>query len=425
MSESMTTENNQSLITFDSGLSYDPSRLVVMKFGGTSVATEAGRQAIADRVLQAKEEGIDIVLVVSALGRYPEPYATDTLLSLVDAESITPHESDLLMSVGETISSVVIASVLRANGIEARALSGFDAGIASSTVDGCATIETINVGRIVSLLSEGITPVICGFQGNDEDGSVKTLGRGGSDTSACALGVALKASSVDIFSDVDGVMSADPRVVPTAQVLDQISAEELFQMATRGSKIVHAPAAELALNAGVRMKVRNTFNDTDGTLVINLDDYRPQTVATGVSCRKGIARVRLRLPYGPGLPSEHIEVQARAFRMLADAGISVDMATPFTDRLVFVVDSPQAYQAAELLRTISQDMNILDGLAAVTLVGSGMQGVPGIMADIADALYKAGVDMLQVSDSETSVTVLVREDFSDAAVRALHDRFAL
>lgn len=399
--------------------------LVVMKFGGTSVATREGRAAISTRVRKELEEGHAPVLVVSAMGRKPAPYATDTLLSLIDPASAPLHEVDLLMSVGETISSVVMAHELRQEGVEARALTGFDAGICTSAVDGCATIDTIDTRRILEVISSGMVPVICGFQGSDENGDLKTLGRGGSDTSACALGVALEAEYVDIFSDVDGIMSADPRVVENAQVLERISAQELFQMATRGSKIVHAPAAELALNSGVRMRVRNTFTDAPGTYVVNLDDYRPSTIATGVSCRKGIARVRIRLPYGAGLPHEHIEVQARAFRTLAEAGISVDMATPFTDRLVFVVDSPVAYRAAELLREISHDMNILDGLAAVTLVGSGMQGVPGIMANISDALYKAGVDILQVSDSETSVTVLVREDFADEAVRALHERFAL
>lgn len=398
---------------------------IVMKFGGTSVATPESRQAICCHVARELEEGNQVLLVVSAMGRKPSPYATDTLLSLVDLEHCPLHERDLLMSVGETISAVVMADTLRKAGIDAHALSGADAGICTDGEDGCATCESINTHFIEALFEQGCVPVITGFQGQDQEGRLKTLGRGGSDTSACALGVALKADCVDIYSDVDGIMSADPRVVADAQVLERISAEELFEMAMRGSKIVHAPAAELALRSGVKMRVRNTFSDKPGTLVENLTSYKTRTIATAVSSRKGLARVRLRLPYGAGLPHEHIAVQARAFRKLADAGISIDMATPFTDRLVFVVDSPLAYKAAEHLREISQDMNILDGLAAVTLVGSGMQGVPGIMADIAESLHMAGVDMLQISDSETSVTVLVREDYADEAVRALHTAFAL
>lgn len=398
---------------------------IVMKFGGTSVATESSRQAICSHVLRELGEGHELVVVVSAMGRKPAPYATDSLLALVHTHSTPKHEIDLLMSVGETLAAVVMADTLRSQGVCARALSGADAGICTSSDDGCASIESINRAYIEAVLAQGCVPVITGFQGQDESGELKTLGRGGSDTSACALGVALSADRVDIYTDVEGIMSADPRVVADARVLKEISAQELFQMALRGSKIVHAPAAELALNAGIAMRVRNTFSEGEGTLVTNFKDFRSATAITGISCRKGLARVRIRLPYGAGLPKQHIGIQAQVFRMLADAGISIDMATPFTDRLVFVVESSEAYVAAEKLREISQDTNILDGLAAVTLVGGGMQGVVGIMAEIAEALLQAGVDVLQISDSESSVTVLVREDFSDTATRALHKAFAL
>lgn len=401
------------------------SDIVVMKFGGSSVGSEEGRARVSHHVKRELDLGNKVVLVVSALGRKPAPYATDTLLSLIDASEAPEHELDLIMSVGETISAVVCADTLRRAGVDARALSGHDAGIATDSVDGAATIESINTALIMDVLAAGVVPVITGFQGMDSEGNLKTLGRGGSDTSACALGVALGASHVDIYSDVDGVLSADPRVVKDAQIIDTISSGELFEMAKRGSKIVHAPAAELALNSGVRMRVKNTFSDADGTLVTSFGSDTPRSIATGVSCRRGIARVRLIIPYGPGKPLKHIDVIARAFRILADSEISIDMATPFTNRLVFIVDSKDAKRAAEVLSELSDDINILDDLATVTLVGNGMQGVPGIMADIAEALDESNVDVLQASDSETSVTVLVREDFADAAQNALHKRFAL
>ena len=401
------------------------SNIVVMKFGGSSVGSEEGRVRLAHHVKKEQALGNKVVLVVSALGRKPEPYATDSLLSLIDTKTAPPHEIDLIMAVGETISAVVCADTLRHAGIEARALSGHDAGIATDTVDGCASIESINTSLIHDVINSGAVPVVTGFQGMDKEGELKTLGRGGSDTSACALGVALNASHVDIFSDVDGVMSADPRVVKDAQVIECISSQELFEMAKRGSKIVHAPAAELALNSGVRMRVKNTFSDAAGTLVTQLGKQKQSSIATAVSCRNNVARVRLIIPYGPGKPLSHINVIAKAFRILAEHKISIDMATPFTNRLVFIVDSKDAERAAEVLSELSDDINILDDLACVTLVGNGMQGVPGIMADIAEALDSANVDVLQASDSETSVTLLVRQDFANEAQNALHKRFAL
>ncbi len=398
---------------------------IVMKFGGTSVATEASREAICSHVKRELADNNQPILVVSAMGRKPAPYATDSLLALLEGLDIDSHERDLLMSVGELISALVMAAQLRSCGIKAQALSAFEAGLLACGPDGNAEIIQIDSSYISQLLDQGIVPVITGFQAFDEERKIITLGRGGSDTSACAIGLALHVDRVDIYSDVEGVMSADPRVVDQASILEHITAQELFQMANRGSKIVHAPAAQLALSSGIAMRVRNTFSNSLGTLVEDMSKFKQASAVTAISCRKGLARVRLRIPYGAGLPQEHIAVQARAFRMLADAHISIDMATPFTDRLVFVVDSADAYKAAEELRELSQDTNILDGLAAVTLVGSGMQGVVGIMAKIAESLARAGVDMLQISDSETSVTVLVREDFSDVAVRALHEAFAL
>jgi aspartate kinase len=397
-----------------------------MKFGGTSVAEAEGRAAIVERVREEIADGYRPVLVVSAMGRKGAPYATDTLLGLVEGGDCAAHELDILMSVGETISAVVMQAALAAAGIAARALTGADAGIFTSADDAVAYITRIDTAYLHELLDEGVVPVVAGFQGMCDDGFIHTLGRGGSDTTACALGVALKACSVDIYTDVDGVFTADPRSVREAGPIERITADELFQMARSGSKVVHAPAAELALQSGVNMRVRNTFSDAPGTQVVSIRSFKPSAVATAVSTVGGMARVRVRLPYAKDDAAAHMRGQTEVYALMADAGISIDMFTPMNDRLVFSVDAGDAARAAALLGEAGFDEVALhEGLAKVTLVGAGMHGVPGVMATVAAGLRDAGIDILQVSDSHATISVLVGEEDMDNAARALHRAFSL
>ncbi len=399
--------------------------IVVMKFGGTSVAEPQGRRAITARVASARAEGIDPVVVVSAMGRSPEPYATDTLLSLVDPAHLTPHERDLLMSVGETISAVVMASELRAAGIDAYAMTGFDAGICTDTVDGCATIDMIDTSLIETRIEAGQVPVVTGFQGIDPDGEMKTLGRGGSDTTACALAVALGASSVDIFKDVDGIASGDPRVIPEARLLERVTADELFQLASAGSRIIHAPAAELALSSGLLMRIRNTFSDAPGTDVVDMRTYRPTTVATGVTARTDIARFRIELPSMSESPHEHMWLQTAVYGAMAGASISIDMFTPLEEGLAFTVPLDRAQEASALIGELGCSFSMRDDIAKVSLVGSGMHGVPGVMARMARALLAQEINIIQAADSHTTISVLVDEARVVEAQRALHAGFGL
>lgn len=397
---------------------------IVLKFGGTSVATEEGRQAIASRVRAVSEEGYAPVVVVSAMGRLGAPYATDSLLSLVEGLPPDVREHDLLMSTGELISAVVLAHELRGQGISAHALSGPEAGIRTDGAYGCGAILEIDTARLRKEIAAGVVPVVSGFQGMGADGSVCTLGRGGSDTSACAIGVALGAERVDIYTDVDGIMTADPRAVDGATVLESISAEELFQMARTGSKIVHTPAAELALDSGAQIRVRNTFSDAPGTTVVDIAAYRPSTVATAVSHAGGIARVRVALPYVDDAGS-HMAIQTKVYRAMADAGVSIDMFTPVNDRLLFTVKAGDVRHAQATLDALGLSHKVREDLSKVTLVGAGMHGVPGVMARMAEYLAAAGVDILQASDSHTTISVLVRSADAITAVRALHDGFEL
>jgi aspartate kinase len=323
------------------GASARPDKpVVVMKFGGTSVATGAGRASLRARVRQRLDDGHLPVVVVSAMGRRGAPYATDTLLDLVDGCD-DDYGRDLVASVGEIVSAAVCAHELSCDGIPARPFTGADAGIVTDGVAGGATIEEIYPALLLATLADGIVPVVAGFQGIGPDGLLTTLGRGGSDTTACALGVALEADEVEIYTDVDGVMTADPRVCDGAEVLERIGADELFQMARHGSRVVHTPAAELAMAAGLDLRVRNTFTAEDGTLVVvDIAGYRPDAVATAVSHSHGVVRFEVPLPASDAGGST--VAQARVYRAMAAAGVSLDMFTPFAGSLAFSVPAADA-----------------------------------------------------------------------------------
>ncbi|MRR11947.1 aspartate kinase, partial [bacterium] len=364
------------------------------------------------------------VVVVSAMGRRGAPYASDTLRGLVDGLPADPRERDMLAATGEVISAVVVAHELRARGIDARAMTGGEAGIGTDGVHENAAVTDIHPQPLLDVLARGEVPVIAGFQGLAEDGRVTTLGRGGSDTTACALGVALTAEAVEIYTDVDGVMTADPRACADASVLDVIRADELFQMARHGSRVVHTPAAELALASGLAVRVRNTYTDHPGTLVADIASYRPAALATAVSHATGIARVRVELP-GEEDATAHMATQARVYRAMADEGVSLDMFTPSGTSLVFTLAEADLDRACTAIERLGLASEIRRGLAKVTLVGAAMHGVPGVMARMAESLSGAGVHVLQTADSHTTISVLVPAEDAQAAVGALHDGFDL
>ncbi len=398
--------------------------IVVMKFGGTSVASVEGRRALASRVTAALELGLAPVVVVSAMGRAGAAYATDTLLGLVEGLPSDDRERDLLSTTGELIACVVVAHELRASGVDAMAFSGAEAGIVTDGVQGDAAVVSVYPARLLQAIRAGRVPVVAGFQGLSEDGRLTALGRGGSDTTACALGVALKAEGVEIYTDVDGVMSADPRECTGAVVLETVSADELFQMARSGSKVVHTPAAELALSSGIALTVRNTFSDNEGTQVADLSTYRPPSVATAVSRVDGVARLEVALPAPEGT-SEHMRAQTRVYRAMADAKISLDMFTPAGGVLFLTLANSALGDARTVLDRLGISYDVRGGLSKITLVGAGMHGVPGVMARVAGYLDTRGVPVLQSADSHTTISVLVAEDDAAAAVQALHDGFEL
>jgi aspartate kinase len=401
-----------------------PQRLVVQKFGGTSVADADGRAAVCARVRARVDEGAGVIVVVSAMGRRGAPYATDTLLSLLGPGSIDPREADMLSSCGEVIAAVVLAHELRGAGIPAYAMTGADAGVVTDGEFGSASVLGVDPAPLRAALHRGLVPVVAGFQGTSHAGETTTLGRGGSDTTACAIGAALGADLVEIHTDVDGVMSADPRACDGVVVLDSLRFEELFQMARAGAKVMHAPAAEIAKDAGVPVRVLNTRGESRGTLIADTPDLpgglRPR-IATAVSHADGVSRFVVTLPAGPAKAA----AITATFRSMADAGVSLDMFTPIDGVLAFSVDAPWADTASTILGTLDLDSDRRDGLAKVTLVGAGMHGIPGVMARIAEALSTAGIEILQSSDSHYTISVLVDGKCLRRAVESLHTEFGL
>lgn len=403
-------------------------RVIVQKFGGTSIATPEGRLRLSARVEAALGEGLRPVVVVSAMGRRGDPYATDTLLDFAREHSpeLPARERDLLMACGELISAAVVTGVLVGRGIPARALTGGQAGIRTDGRYGEAAIRGVDPRPLLGLLEQGMVPVVAGFQGEGPEGDFTTLGRGGSDTTAAALAGALRAESCEIYTDVDGLMTADPRVLPEAWPLPVATYDEAAQMAHAGARVVHPRAVELAMQSQVPLRIRSTFSDAPGTLVtyapeaagLELAARRPQGPVTGVTYVPHLAQVQLEAAPEDGRSQE-------ALRRLAEAGISIDLINLSPGRQVFCVDQGQADRARALLRDLGLSPRIRTGCAKVSVVGAGMRGRPGVMATVVESLTRAGVTILQTADSHVTISCLVREEDLAAAVRALHTGFGL
>ncbi|MHB8172054.1 MAG: aspartate kinase [Thermincolia bacterium] len=395
-------------------------KIIVQKFGGTSVATAATRAQAVERIIAAKEEGYAPVVVVSAMGRNGDPYATDTLINMVRAveKEVAPRELDLLTSCGEIISTVVMVQTLRNKGYDAVALTGGQAGIQTDDNFGNAQINDINPQQIVDFAGQGKVVVVAGFQGLASDGSITTLGRGGSDTTATALGAALKAEVVEIYTDVDGVMTVDPRLVPEAKILNDLTYKEVCEMAYQGAKVIHPRAVEAAMSGEVPIKIKNTFSDAEGTLIAK---NAAERAITGLAHLTNIAQIGVIVPE---VMSKR-EAEVKVFRLLAQGDISLDMISVMPDAIYFTVTGDQGEKTANLLSEAGFQYKLTSGCAKLSVIGAGMQGLPGVMANLMEALYEAGVEVLQTSDSDITISFLVMEDDITKAVKILHETFKL
>lgn len=399
--------------------------IVVQKYGGTSVRTKESRENIISNVKTMINKGKNIVLVVSAIGRKGEPYATDTFIDLISnlVEEPNKREMDLLLSCGETISSVILANTLEKNGIEAVALTGFQAGILTNSCFGSASIININPNRILDLLNENKVVVVAGFQGIDTHGDITTLGRGGSDTTAAALGEALNADLIEIYTDVDGIMTADPRIVENAKVLESVTYDEVFQMAVYGAKVVDHNAVAIAKRSGKPLLIKNTFSDAEGTVIANEEVLKKmlkdsKKLITAITSQDDVYQIDIEVDGTSDISEELLN-------LLEDHEIAIDMINFFEDRKVFTVKKNKVKELNSILKELKLKHEFSEECTKITIVGYKIHVVLGIIKRTVFALAKADIEILQSTDSNTTISFLVKTSFAKEAIKILHNEFDL
>jgi len=395
--------------------------IVVQKFGGTSLATDECRKQVVKKIIQAKESYEGIVVVVSAMGRLGLPYATDTLLSQVDSveEHLSNREVDLLISCGEIISSVVISNLLQKEGIKAYALTGGEAGIITDDKYRQAEVIQTNPEKLLSLLKDGYVPVVAGFQGKTLNNNITTIGRGGSDTSAVIIGEAVGAKAVEIYTDVDGIMTADPRIYPNAKIIPHISYGEVFQMADSGAKVIHPRAVEVARRSGIPLIIKNTFNDSDGTNITEYNLVTKEQISKGIITSIAHRKDRIQFLVEGNIDDE------KFFGELATKDVSIDIINIFPKRRVFTTDSDKKNIVLKVLKNYNCNYSYIDDCCKVTVIGERMTGVPGVMAKIIKSLTEVGVEILQTADSLSTIACLVKTHDLEKSIKALHKAFEL
>jgi aspartate kinase len=402
-------------------------RILVQKFGGSSLTTAEKRERAAHHILRALEQGYSVCVVVSAMGRKGDPYATDTLLDLVkeNGNALGKRELDMLMACGEMISAATMSSMLNAKGLKTVVLTGGQAGILTNEDYTNAQIVTINPQRIVRELEQGKVVIVTGFQGRTTEWDTTTLGRGGSDTSATALGVALKAEMVDIFTDVNGIMTADPRIVEEARPLSTITYTEICNMAYQGAKVLHPRAVEIAMQTNTPIRVRSTFSDDEGTLVTSIAEANRiagevnDRLITGIAHVSNLTQIKVLAKEG------EYDLQMQVFKAMAENEISVDFINVNPIGVAYTVHDEVVEKAVGILQEMGYEPQLTRHCAKVSIIGAGMAGVPGIMARIVEALTHEDIQILQSADSHTTIWVLVKEVDMVRAVRALHKAFDL
>jgi aspartate kinase len=408
--------------------------IVVQKYGGSSVADAAGVKRVAQRIVNTKKAGHQVVVVVSAMGD-----TTDELIDLANEVSPLPpaRELDMLLTAGERISMAVLAMAIQNLGHEARSFTGSQAGVITDAAHGKAKIIDVTPGRIEAAIGEGAIAIVAGFQGvSQTTKDITTLGRGGSDTTAVALAVALKADVCEIYSDVDGIFTADPRIEPRARKVPRISYEETLEMAAQGAKILHLRCVEYARRYDMPIHVRSSFSEKEGTWVVKAEDVAQENsmeaaIITGVAHDRSQAKITI-----VGVPDKPGEA-ASIFRAVADAQINLDMivqnvsaaATSLTD-ISFTLPRGEGQTAMTALSRLQESVGFDslqydDSVGKVSIVGAGMSSSPGISARFFEALSEAGVNIEMISTSEIRVSVVVAETQVEAAVNAAHAAFDL
>jgi aspartate kinase len=406
--------------------------LIVQKFGGSSVADAEGMKRVASRIVATKKAGHQVVVVVSAMGD-----TTDELIDLANQVSPLPNgrELDMLLTAGERISMALLAMAIANLGHEARSFTGSQAGIITTSAHGRARVIDVTPGRIQEALKEGAIAIVAGFQGVSQDtNDITTLGRGGSDTTAVALAAALEADVCEIYTDVDGIFSADPRVVPTARKLNTVTYEEMLELAASGAKVLHLRCVEYARRFDLPIHVRSSFSNKEGTWVVK--DHpeggkMEQAIIAGIAHDKSEAKITI-----VGVP-DRTGVAARIFQAIADADINVDMivqnvsaaATGLTD-ISFTLPKTEGANATSVLQRIQgeigfQSIQYDDQIGKLSLIGAGMRSHPGVTATFFACLSEAGVNIEMISTSEIRISIVCRASDVEKGVRAAHTAFDL
>ena len=399
--------------------------LIVMKFGGTSLATPEAQRTARNRVRERIAEGKRVVVVVSAIGRAGDPYATDTLLSLVpQGNDALSREADALLACGEEISAAVFAAYLISEGVQAVSLQGFQTGILTDDRHGDAVIREIRPAKINSHLERDEVVVVAGFQGITAEGEVTTLGRGGSDTTAVVLAAALKAERAEIYTDVPGLLTADPRVVPQARCIAEMGYEESAELMRKGARVLHPRAAERAGSEGVAVVIRGADQECGGTW-LGPEEGRWSSEGgaagrvTAITSMSDISQLEVA---GTDSGDEPAMLE-RVFGSTTARDISLDMMNIFPGHVTMTLLRSRAGEAAQILWSLGLAVTVRERCAKVTLVGGGIHGIPGIMHRIVRALGRRRIAILQSVDSHMMISVLVDARHELEAVRALHNEF--
>lgn len=403
--------------------------IIVQKFGGTSLADTDKIKNVAGAVIKEKKLGNDVIVVVSAMG-----HTTDNLIKL--AHEISKHpserEMDMLMSTGEQVSIALLTMAIHELGYKAVSMTGAQVGIITEDIHSKARILDIKTDKLMEEINQGKIIIVAGFQGITSDGEITTLGRGGSDTSAVAIAAKLKAERCDIYSDVEGIYTTDPRVVPTATKLKEISYEEMLELASLGANVLHPRAVETAKQFKVPMRLRSSFKLDDlGTLVIGVEEMEIYKPVTGLACDKSQVRVVIcDVPDRPGNAS-------KLFTLLAEHELSVDMiiqsyarSTNNTNDIAFTINSDDLAKFIDMKPEMTKILNpsnihIDEDIAKISIVGAGMIDRPGIAAQMFDTLAKEGINIKMIATSEIKISCLVEKDNSKNAVQALCKSFGL
>ncbi|MDD3225204.1 MAG: aspartate kinase [Clostridium sp.] len=396
-------------------------KIIVQKFGGTSVSSKETRELAAKKIASAIKKGYSPVVVVSAMGRLGKPYATDTLLSLIDNNFKNENllASDLLMSCGEIISTVVMSSELSLKKIKAVPLLGGQAGIITDDNFSDASILKVETDKITKLLNEGKVPIVAGFQGISKDGYITTLGRGGSDVTASLLGAALKAEKVEIYTDVDGIMTADPRVVKNASLIEEISYEEVYQFANEGAKVIHPRAVQIAEKASIPLIIKNTMNNCSGTIIDNAG-FESKNVVDGITQLNN--RVQIKLLRND---NENNENYFDILDILAENKISIDLINVFPEQRIFTINKSDIDIFNNITNKLNLKYTLENDCSKISLIGTGMSGKPGVMAKIVKTLKNEDIEVLQTADSNATIWCLIKTASSKRAMNSLHNAFVL